>query len=202
MLVKPLDTVAILIRIIGNLSFSAYRKQAARAPGVAHLIGILDASMCARKEEDEVSTSQEEPEVTSELAPTSTTELARSRRRTARGITSAEHVANELREAIHRGSLDKGDQINQQEWADRLGVSRAALREGLEAVATQSLLTHDPNRGYFVSTLTTPQAAQLYWLRICIEREVMLTVRRPSEAESADLKAACRTAIDAWNSED
>ena len=112
-----------------------------------------------------------------------------------RAPNSAERVATELTEAIRRGELAAGEQVNQQRWAERLDVSRAVLREGLKVVATQSLLHHDPNRGYFVSTMSIQQVSQLYWLRVNVEREVLLSIRRPNEVEFDHIREAGERAI-------
>src|ERR1019366_4821926 len=83
--------------------------------------------------------------------------------------TSAEFVASELRRAILEGELQAGERIHQEDWAERFGMSRAPLREGLKLLIDQALIRHDPNRGYFVALLPTPEVAQLYWLRIRVE---------------------------------
>jgi len=136
------------------------------------------------------------------LARDGTISPARSSRRVERRMTSAERVAGSLREAINRGDLAAGEQINQQVWGDRLGVSRAALREGLKVVATQKLLTHDPHRGYFVSKLSVPQVSQLYWLRICVERELLPTIGRPTESEASFFVEAIERSVAAWSARD
>ncbi len=118
-----------------------------------------------------------------------------------RVLTSA-WVASELTGAIRRGELAAGEQVNQQRWADRLDVSRAVLREGMEVVATQNLLRHDRNRGYFVSTMTTQQMSQLYWLRVNVERELLLSIRQASESELALIHDAGERAIAGYLAKD
>jgi DNA-binding GntR family transcriptional regulator len=74
----------------------------------------------------------------------------------------AEFAASALRAALFEGELRPGDQVNQYVWAERLGVSRAALREDLEVLASTKVLDHDPNRGYRVSEMGLPEMAELY----------------------------------------
>lgn len=101
----------------------------------------------------------------------------------------AERAVVALRQALFEGELQPGEQVNQYVWSERLHVSRAALREGLKILAASRLLEHDQNRGYFVANPSLSEMAELYWLRIVVEREVLLGCRRPSEAEAVQLLA-------------
>ena len=106
------------------------------------------------------------------------------------GTPVAEFAANALRSALFEGELKPGDQVNQYVWADRLGISRAALREGLKVLASTKVLDHDPNRGYRVAEMGLSEMAELYWLRIAVEREVAFACRIPTETETAQLVIA------------
>jgi DNA-binding GntR family transcriptional regulator len=100
----------------------------------------------------------------------------------------AERVVVALRTALFDGELEPGQQVNQYVWSERLGVSRAALREGLKILAASRLLEHDQNRGYFVANLSLPEMGELYWLRAQVEREVILACRRASVSEASILR--------------
>ena len=104
-------------------------------------------------------------------------------------IPVAELAANALRAALLDGELRPGDPVNQYAWADRLGISRSALREGLKVLTSSKVLEHDQNRGYRVASLSVPEMADLYWLRIVVEREVALATRHPTESEARRLIA-------------
>jgi DNA-binding GntR family transcriptional regulator len=101
----------------------------------------------------------------------------------------AERVAADLRRAILRGELLPGEHVGQEQWAARFGVSRVPLREALKILTTQRLLSHDPHRGYFVTTMGDSEVEQIYRLRIFIEPEVMRSIRPTSAAELNELEA-------------
>lgn len=120
------------------------------------------------------------------------------RRSTATRQPASDRVASALRTELVEGHVKSGTQINQDEWGGRLGVSRAALREGLKALATEGLLTYDPHRGYFVTHFAMNELAQLYWLRMVIERTIIESIRAPDEGEMQRLAHSHKLAVDAF----
>jgi GntR family transcriptional regulator of vanillate catabolism len=64
--------------------------------------------------------------------------------------TSAEMVAERLREVILRGELPPGEKLHQSDLAEQLGVSRTPLRTALAALADSGLIVYESNRGYRV----------------------------------------------------
>lgn len=81
-------------------------------------------------------------------------------------------VAERLREAILRGDLGPGRRIRQEELADRLGVSRAPVRQALVILEREGLVRTDPGRGAVVAPLTVDLIRDLYQLRTGVERHV------------------------------
>lgn len=86
-----------------------------------------------------------------------------------------------LRAAISTGELGPGEQIRQQAWADRAGVSRPPLREALEILTHEGLLVHGVNQGYFVAKFNRDEMEQLYTMRLLLEREALREIGWPSE---------------------
>ncbi len=88
-------------------------------------------------------------------------------------------AAEELQRLILKEQLRPGDQLPaQRELAEKLGVSRASLREALSALETLGLVSVQPGRGVFVAS--PPQAItwrfgdrgsprEVYEARLCIE---------------------------------
>ncbi|WP_417810928.1 FadR/GntR family transcriptional regulator [Thalassospira alkalitolerans] len=60
-------------------------------------------------------------------------------------------VAREIQDMIHRGDLKPGDKIpSQRDFSQKLGISRASLREALLTLETLGLLKTEAGRGTFV----------------------------------------------------
>jgi DNA-binding GntR family transcriptional regulator len=71
-------------------------------------------------------------------------------------------------EAIDIGIYKPGDRLVESELAERFGVSRTPVREALQRLETQSLLTRD-GRSLIVSSLDHNQLAELYVVRSELE---------------------------------
>ena len=71
-------------------------------------------------------------------------------------------------EAIDVGVYKPGDRLVESDLADRFGVSRTPIREALQRLETQSLLTRD-GRSLIVSSLDHSQMAELYIVRAELE---------------------------------
>lgn len=71
-------------------------------------------------------------------------------------------------EAIDMGVYKPGDRLVESDLAERFGVSRTPIREALQRLETQSLLTRD-GRSLIVSSLDHNQLAELYVVRAELE---------------------------------
>ena len=67
-------------------------------------------------------------------------------------------------EAIDNHSYKPGDRLVESELAERFGVSRTPIREALQRLETQSLLTRD-GRSLIVASLDHSQLSELYVVR-------------------------------------
>jgi DNA-binding GntR family transcriptional regulator len=67
-------------------------------------------------------------------------------------------------DAIDQGIYRPGDRLVESELAERFGVSRTPVREALQRLETQSLLTRD-GRSLIVASLDHAQMAELYAVR-------------------------------------
>jgi DNA-binding GntR family transcriptional regulator len=87
--------------------------------------------------------------------------------RTAEAIAAAE-----LRSAIVRGDLAPGQKILQEATASELGVSLIPLREALKTLASEGVVSYEPQRGYFVAELPIDRVRELYAAREVLESEI------------------------------
>ncbi|PPB80340.1 DNA-binding GntR family transcriptional regulator [Albidovulum inexpectatum] len=71
-------------------------------------------------------------------------------------------------EAIDQGIYKPGDRLVEAELAERFGVSRTPVREALQRLETQSMLTRD-GRSLIVASLDHNQLAELYVVRSELE---------------------------------
>jgi len=70
--------------------------------------------------------------------------------------------------AIDTGVYKPGSRLVESELADRFGVSRTPIREALQRLETQSMLTRD-GRSLVVASLNHNQMAELYAVRTALE---------------------------------
>lgn len=86
-------------------------------------------------------------------------------------------------EAIEAGVYKPGDRLVESELAERLGVSRTPVREALQRLETQSMLSRD-GRSLIVASLDHNQLAELYVVRTELEGlAARLAARHATEEE-------------------
>lgn len=92
-------------------------------------------------------------------------------------------------EAIEAGTYKPGDRLVESELAERLGVSRTPVREALQRLETQSMLTRD-GRSLIVASLDHNQLAELYAVRTELEGlAARLAARHATDEEIRVLRA-------------
>ena len=89
------------------------------------------------------------------------------------GATATSGVLASVRIDLASGFLAPGDQIVQERLSERYGVSRAPLREALRLLESEGLVTHEPHRGYFVTSLSIADLHEVYRLRTLLEAEAI-----------------------------
>jgi DNA-binding GntR family transcriptional regulator len=109
-------------------------------------------------------------------------------RRKPGGRSASTQVADMLRAAIVNRELLPGEQVRQQEWAERANISRPPLREALEILTHEGLLEHSLNRGYFVAKISLHEMRQLYVMRMLLEKETAQSVVWPTKSQLSDLQ--------------
>jgi DNA-binding GntR family transcriptional regulator len=97
-------------------------------------------------------------------------------------------VVEELRTQIVEGTLPPGTRLDQRTVAGELGVSVIPVREALQVLQSQGLVTNYPNRGSFVTTLSARELAEMFFVRELLDPAATEAgVERISAAELARL---------------
>ncbi|MEF9480743.1 GntR family transcriptional regulator [Ralstonia sp. 1B3] len=82
---------------------------------------------------------------------------------------SSTSLADRLRERIADGTWAPGTQLRQELIAKEFGTSHIPVREAFVQLQASGFVTIVPNRGAFVSAMTTAEAAELTEMRVALE---------------------------------
>jgi DNA-binding GntR family transcriptional regulator len=78
-------------------------------------------------------------------------------------LTYSEQVADFIKQAILEGKLSPGDKVKEIELSEKLGVSRAPIREAMQILAREGLISSEPQKGKQISALTAKQIINSYF---------------------------------------
>ena len=106
-----------------------------------------------------------------------------------RGRSTAELIADHLREHIVEGTYRPGQQINESLLSTQLQVSRGPVREALQRLCQEGFLVSIRNRGVFVLKLNAADVREIYAVRQAIESAAAATLL---SGEDRRLQATCR----------
>lgn len=82
-------------------------------------------------------------------------------------------VTSKLREVILSGEFEPGERLVQEEWAEKLGVSRMPIREALQQLEVEGLVKIEPRRGAIVTPISIVDIEEMYNLRALLEGEAV-----------------------------
>lgn len=83
--------------------------------------------------------------------------------------TVVTEVTKRLRQVILDGTLKKGDRLIQEEWAEKLNVSRMPIREALTQLQIEGLVEIEPHKGAVVTPITRDNIEEIYYMRSMLE---------------------------------
>jgi DNA-binding GntR family transcriptional regulator len=101
---------------------------------------------------------------------------------------TADYVADALRDAIHRGELADGAELNQAALAIHFGVSRVPVREAMRQLQAEGLIDTRAHRLAVVRALDLERVVELYDVRALLEGFAI--ERAVPRLSAGDLRAA------------
>ncbi|MFM8696186.1 MAG: GntR family transcriptional regulator [Betaproteobacteria bacterium] len=103
--------------------------------------------------------------------------------------TTTQRIVDSITSAIVERRLMPGTKLAEQRLADIFAVSRTVVRQALNQLSRDRLVTLEPARGAFVATPSVEEAQQVFELRQLLEGAMMrLLVQRLSKAQIAELR--------------
>jgi GntR family transcriptional regulator, rspAB operon transcriptional repressor len=78
--------------------------------------------------------------------------------------TYSQQVVKYIIDCIIRGELSPGDKVKEIAIANKLSISRAPIREALEILTQEGLLTSEPQKGKHITALTSKQILDNYFI--------------------------------------
>lgn len=88
-------------------------------------------------------------------------------------------MIDQIRDLILRRVLVPGQRVRQAEIAEMLNVSRSPIREALQGLESEGLVTYQRNRGYVVTRLSAAHLQQAYRMREILETEILHNINWP-----------------------
>jgi DNA-binding GntR family transcriptional regulator len=108
---------------------------------------------------------------------------------TLRHDSLARSAADWIAAHIISGDIKPGEKLTETSLAERMGISRSPVREALQALSRDGLITVEPRRGARVNRLNAQDAADLYACRLLIEPPcIALAAEALTDATAAELE--------------
>ncbi|UZX05613.1 GntR family transcriptional regulator [Arthrobacter sp. CDRTa11] len=108
---------------------------------------------------------------------------------TLEGRSTAQLIADQLREHIIQGIFRPGDQINESIIAVQLNTSRSPVREAVQRLCQEGILINRRNHGVFVLEISAQDSKEIYAVREAMETTAADTLLNSSPKH---LKETCR----------
>src|SRR5690606_19865131 len=78
-------------------------------------------------------------------------------------------ATDRLRDAVLSGAFQPGTKLVERDLCEMLGVSRTVLREALQHLGAEGLITSVPHKGPVVATISAKEAQDIYAVRTALE---------------------------------
>lgn len=115
--------------------------------------------------------------------------------------STAEMVAGTLRVRLLAGEFAPGTPMRESGLAPQVGVSRATMREALQYLVHEGLLTYHMHRGMLVTDLSAADVSDIYTVRLVIELAAIASLAQPPR-ELEELARAVESGLAAVERDD
>jgi DNA-binding GntR family transcriptional regulator len=102
--------------------------------------------------------------------------------------STAELLAEQIRDAILVGKLQPGDRLIEQELSESFKTSRGPIREAIRILATEGLVEHRKNRGAVVSAPNFDDVLEVYAMRMSLGSIAVTHASQLSSETQLDLR--------------
>ena len=83
--------------------------------------------------------------------------------------STTDRVADALRDMLFSGEISPGEALREIGLADAFQVARSTVREALQLLSAEGLVTRFPNRGVLVTELTGEDITEIFGARLVLE---------------------------------
>jgi DNA-binding GntR family transcriptional regulator len=105
----------------------------------------------------------------------------------------ADGARRHIQEWIATGELKPGQQIKEEEIANRLNISRPPIREAFKTLEAQGLVVRKPRRGVFVTEMEEKDIWEVYTLKATLyEMAAALVVENITAQQIYELETLCK----------
>ena len=98
-------------------------------------------------------------------------------------------VVDQIRHAILSGKIPPGSRLIEEDLAASLQVSRGPVRQAIFRLQQEGLVVHEPHRGATVGQISEDDVAEIYSLRLALERlAIEHAIRKAGDKELDDIE--------------
>lgn len=106
-----------------------------------------------------------------------------------RGVTLSDQAYDYIVQSLENGTLPPGTRLRETELAADIGLSRTPIREALNRLMSEGLVSNDPKRGLIITELDQNMVGELYEMRRVLESTAAaLAARHATDVEIAVLR--------------
>ncbi|WP_031243570.1 GntR family transcriptional regulator [Advenella kashmirensis] len=106
-----------------------------------------------------------------------------------RGVSLSDQAYSYIVQSLENGTMPPGTRLRETELAADIGLSRTPVREALNRLMSEGLVTNDPKRGLIITELDQNMVGELYEMRRVLESTAAaLAARHATDVEIAVLR--------------